>query len=38
MNQPILQYEEKMWGLFDLSKEQIPDLSEAYYGPVKHAV
>ncbi|MCG6892337.1 MAG: carboxymuconolactone decarboxylase family protein [Desulfobacteraceae bacterium] len=38
MRESILQYEEKMWELFDLSKEQMPDLSEAYYGPVKSAV
>lgn len=38
MRESILQYEEKMWELFDLTKEQMPDLSEAYYGPVKSAV
>ncbi|WP_051305871.1 carboxymuconolactone decarboxylase family protein [Desulfogranum mediterraneum] len=38
MNDSILQYEEKMWHLFDITKEQMPDLAEAYYGPVKEAV
>ncbi len=38
MSPPVLQYEEKMWELFDLTKGQMPDLSEAYYGPVKNAV
>lgn len=38
MNDSILQYEEKMWELFGLTKEQMPQLSEAYYGPVKDAV
>jgi AhpD family alkylhydroperoxidase len=38
MNESILHYEEKMWELFDLTKEQMPDLAEAYYGPVKSAV
>ena len=38
MSESILQYEEKMWQLFDISKEQMFDLSEAYYGSVKDAV
>jgi AhpD family alkylhydroperoxidase len=38
MNESILQYEEKMWELFNLTKEQNPDLFETYYGPVKKAV
>lgn len=38
MSQSVLQYEEKMWALFDLTKGQMPDLSEAYYGSVKDAV
>ena len=38
MNESILQYEEKMWELFDLTKEQMPDLAEAYYASVKNAV
>ena len=38
MSQSTLQYEERMWELFDLTKGQMPDLSEAYYGPVKDAV
>ncbi len=27
-----------MWQLFDTSKDQMPELSEAYYGSVKEAV
>jgi AhpD family alkylhydroperoxidase len=38
MNDSIGQYEEKMWQLFEMSKDQIRDLSEAYYGPVRDAV
>lgn len=38
MDDSILQYEEKMWQLFDASKQEMPDLAEAYYGPVKNAV
>ncbi len=38
MSDHILQYEEKMWELFELTKEQMPDLTEAYYGSVKNAV
>lgn len=38
MSKSVLQYEEKMWELFDLTKGQMPDLSEAYYGSVKDAV
>ena len=38
MSGSILHYEEKMWQLFDITKEQMPDLSEAYYGSVKNAV
>ncbi len=38
MAQSILRYEDKMWELFDLTKEQMPALTEAYYGSVKEAV
>ena len=38
MSDSVLQYEEKMWALFDLTKDQMPDLAEAYYGAVKDAV
>ncbi|TWI72996.1 AhpD family alkylhydroperoxidase [Desulfobotulus alkaliphilus] len=38
MGELILEYEEKMWELFELTKKQMPDLSEAYYGSVKNAV
>ena len=38
MSGSILHYEEKMWQLFDITKEQMPDLSEAYYESVKDAV
>jgi len=38
MKDSILIYEENMWELFDASKAEMPDLAEAYYGPVKDAV
>jgi alkylhydroperoxidase/carboxymuconolactone decarboxylase family protein YurZ len=38
MSDSVLQYEEKMWELFEVTKEQMPDLAEAYYGGVKDAV
>lgn len=38
MNDSILNYEEKMWQLFDATKMEMPDLAEAYYGSVKDAV
>ena len=38
MNDSVLKYEEKMWELFDVTKEQMPELTEAYYGGVKDAV
>ncbi len=38
MNDSIRHYEEKMWQLFDITKDKMPDLAEAYYGPVKDAV
>jgi AhpD family alkylhydroperoxidase len=34
----VLQYEEKMWELFELTKKQMPELTDAYYGGVKGAV
>ncbi len=38
MNDSIRMYEEKMWQLFDISTEQMPELTKAYYGSVKDAV
>lgn len=38
MSESILQYEKKMWDLFELTKEQMPDLAEAYYTSVRDAV
>jgi AhpD family alkylhydroperoxidase len=38
MSDSILQYEERMWSLFDVTREQMPELTEAYYGGVKEAV
>lgn len=38
MNDSILMYEERMWQLFETSKQEMPDLADAYYGPVKDAV
>jgi AhpD family alkylhydroperoxidase len=38
MNDSILNYEEKMWQLFDVSQQEMPDLANAYYGAVKDAV
>ena len=38
MDDSILKYEEKLWPLFDITKNEMPDLAEAYYGPVKDAV
>jgi len=38
MNDSILDYEDKMWQLFNVTKTEMPDLAEAYYGPVKDAV
>lgn len=38
MNDSILEYEEKMWQLTDITKDQMPDLTEAYYESVKDAV
>ncbi len=38
MKESVLQYEEKMWELFDVTKRQMPELAEAYYGSVKDAV
>lgn len=38
MNDSILNYEDKMWQLFDATKTKMPDLAEAYYGSVIEAV
>lgn len=38
MEKALLQYEEEMWELFAITKEKMPDLAKAYYGPVKDAV
>lgn len=38
MDDSILKYEEKMWQLFETSKQEMVDLTEAYYGAVKDAV
>lgn len=38
MSEPLLAHEEKMRATFGLSKHQMPQLSEAYYGGVKEAV
>ena len=38
MSDSVLHYEEKMWELFEVTKQQMPDLTEAYYGGVKDAV
>ena len=38
MDDSILAYEEKLWQLFDITKNEMPDLAEAYYGSVKDAV
>ncbi|QHG90900.1 carboxymuconolactone decarboxylase family protein [Sulfurimonas sp. CVO] len=38
MNDSILDYEGEMWQLFNVTKTEMPDLAEAYYGPVKDAV
>lgn len=38
MDDSILNYEEKMWQLFETTKQEMPDLADAYYGLVKDAV
>ena len=38
MDDSILSYEENMWKLFDATKISMPELADAYYGPVKEAV
>jgi len=38
MNKAIRDYEEKMWQVFEASKQEMPQLTEAYYGAVKEAV
>jgi len=35
MDDSILKYEEKLWQLFDITKNEMPDLAEAYCGPSK---
>ncbi len=38
MDESILDYEEKMWQLFESTRNEMPALTEAYYGQVKDAV
>lgn len=38
MTDSILSYEEKMWQLFDTTKQNMPELADAYYGAVKNSV
>lgn len=38
MVESILKYEDKLWQLFDITKNEMPDLTDAYYGSVKEAV
>lgn len=38
MDDSIRKYEEQLWQLFDITKNEMPDLAEAYCGPVKDAV
>lgn len=38
MNESILHYEERIWDLFELTGQQMPDLKTAYYDHVKGAV
>lgn len=38
MGDSVLQCEEEMWELFDVTKDQMPELTEAYYSGVKNAV
>ena len=38
MTYSILSYEERMWQLTDATKTEMPELADAYYGPVKDAV
>ncbi|MDY6992216.1 MAG: carboxymuconolactone decarboxylase family protein [Pseudomonadota bacterium] len=38
MNESILNYEEDMWQLFEVTKKGMPDLADAYYEHVKDAV
>lgn len=38
MSDSILEYEDKMWQLFDATETEMPDLAEAYYGTVIEAV
>lgn len=38
MENSIAKYEENLWQLFNITKEEMPDLADAYYGHVKEAV
>ncbi|VVS95045.1 carboxymuconolactone decarboxylase family protein [Desulfoluna spongiiphila] len=38
MDDSILEYEEKMWQLFETTQNEMPSLADAYYGSVKDAV
>jgi AhpD family alkylhydroperoxidase len=38
MEDSILKYEENMWQSFEISKQEMPALTDAYYGHVKDAV
>lgn len=38
MDENILNHEQKMLKLFELSQSQMPELTKAYYGSVKEAV
>lgn len=38
MSDSILDYEEKMWQLFEVTEAEMPDLTVAYYGAVTDAV
>jgi len=38
MNESILNYEENMWQLFEVTKKEMPDLADAYYEHVKDSV
>lgn len=38
MDTPLLQYEKDMWETFEITRQEMPELMEAYYGRVKAAV
>ena len=38
MEDSILNFEEKMWRLLELSRERMPELNESYYGGVSKTV